>query len=128
MNERRKHGPTPADIRFGHRMRARRMMLGLSQTDLGDALDVTFQQVQKYERGINRVRVTTLEKLAATLEVPINYFFDGQNVQQHCSGPDLTAFLATSEGIALCSAFQHIESKAMRSAVIDLLQRLVTKH
>jgi PAS domain S-box-containing protein len=58
-------------------MRERRMMLAMSQTELGAALDVTFQQVQKYERGINRVSAGTLQQLAATLRVPISYFFDG---------------------------------------------------
>ena len=134
MNERGKRRPTPVDVRFGHRMRARRMMLGLSQSELGAALDVTFQQIQKYERGVNRVSASVLEELAATLRVPITYFFDGHpadNGQSDTSGMDLTAFLATSEGFALCTAFQHIESKAMRSAVINLLQRLqgmATKH
>ena len=70
MEGRGKRGPTPADIRFGHKMRARRMMLGVSQAELGVALDVTFQQIQKYERGINRVSVSTVEKLAAMLRVP----------------------------------------------------------
>src|SRR5689334_4789026 len=65
-----------ADTRFGHRMRERRMMLGMSQTELGAALGVTFQQIQKYERGVNRVSAGTLQKLAATLKVPITYFFD----------------------------------------------------
>jgi PAS domain S-box-containing protein len=65
-----------ADTRFGHRMRERRMMLGMSQTELGAALGVTFQQIQKYERGVNRVSAGTLQKLAATLRVPITYFFD----------------------------------------------------
>lgn len=128
MNERSKRGPTAADIRFGQRMRARRMMLDMSQTELGAVIDVTFQQIQKYERGINRVSVSTLEKLAEALKVPVNYFFDGQNDQHGGSWDDLTAFLATSEGVALCNAFQHIESKAMRSAVIALLQGMVTHH
>jgi transcriptional regulator with XRE-family HTH domain len=127
MNKRGKRGLTPADIRFGHRVRARRMMLGMSQTELGAALDVTCQQIQKYERGINRVSPNVLEKLAATLGVPIAYFFAGhpaENGQGNGSGMDLTTFLATPEGFALCTAFQHIHSKAMRSAVIDLLQGL----
>jgi PAS domain S-box-containing protein len=71
-----RRGPIPADTRFGHRMRERRMMLGMSQTELGAAIGVTFQQIQKYERGINRVSAGTLQKLAATLSVPITYFFD----------------------------------------------------
>jgi transcriptional regulator with XRE-family HTH domain len=102
-------------------MRTRRMSLGLSQTELADALDVTFQQIQKYER------VGAVETLAARLKVPVAYFFDGSN-QRNGSGSDLTDFMATSEGIALCSAFRQIESKGMRNAVIDLLQRLITKH
>ena len=65
-----------ADTRFGHRMRERRMALGMSQTELGAALGVTFQQIQKYERGVNRVSAGTLQKLAITLRVPISYFFD----------------------------------------------------
>jgi transcriptional regulator with XRE-family HTH domain len=117
MKERSKRGPVTADVRIGDRMRARRMMLGMSQTELGAALDVTFQQIQKYERGINRISASTIERLAVTLGVPITYFFDG-----HPPEVDLTAFLATAEGFALCTAFQHIESQAMRSAVIHLLQ------
>jgi transcriptional regulator with XRE-family HTH domain len=131
MNWRSRRGPAPADIRFGDRMRARRMMLGMSQTELGAALNVTFQQIQKYERGINRVSPGGLEKLAATLEVPISYFFGGQPADDGHGGHsevDLAAFLATPDGLALCTAFQHIESHAMRSAVIQLLQGMITKH
>jgi transcriptional regulator with XRE-family HTH domain len=127
MNSRVNRRPTPADIRFGQRMRTRRMSLGLSQTELADALDVTFQQIQKYEKGVTCVRVSAVETLAARLKVPVAFFFDGSN-QRNGSGSDLTDFMATSEGIALCSAFRQIESKGMRNAVIDLLQRLITKH
>jgi transcriptional regulator with XRE-family HTH domain len=131
MKERSKRGPAPADVRIGDRIRARRMMLSMSQTDLGAAVDVTFQQIQKYERGINRVSASTMERLAGALGVPITYFFDGHppdNGQGPGSEVDLTAFLATAEGFALCKAFQHIESQAMRSAVINLLQGMGTKH
>jgi PAS domain S-box-containing protein len=76
MEGRGRRSPIPADTRFGHRMRERRMMLGMSQTELGAALGVTFQQIQKYERGVNRVSAGTMQKLAATLRVPIAYFFD----------------------------------------------------
>ena len=100
MNSQLNRRPTPADVRFGQRMRARRMMLGLSQTELAEALDVTLQQIQS----------------------------DGRNNQRDDSGADLIAFLATSEGIALCSAFQQIESEGMRNAVINFVQGLITKH
>ena len=130
MKVRGKHGATAADVGFGQRVRLRRMMLGMSQTDLGAALGVTFQQVQKYERGINRVRAGTLVKLAATLRVPITYFFEGsnENSQGEGSEADLIAFMTTPDGLALCQAFQRIESKAMRSAVIDLLQGMTGTH
>jgi transcriptional regulator with XRE-family HTH domain len=100
MNSQLNRRPTPADIRFGQRMRARRTMLGLSQTELAEALDVTFRQIQS----------------------------DGRTNQRDDSVADLTAFLATSEGIALCSAFRQIESEGMRNAVINFLQGLTTKH
>jgi transcriptional regulator with XRE-family HTH domain len=131
MKGRSKRGPAPADVRIGDRIRARRMTLGMSQTDLGAAVDVTFQQIQKYERGINRVSASTMERLAGALGVPITYFFEGHpldNGQGHGSEVDLIAFLGTAEGFALCKAFQHIESQAMRSAVINLLQGMGTKH
>jgi len=131
MNRRSKRGPSPAAIRFGDRLRTRRMMLGMSQTELGAALNVTFQQIQKYERGINSVSASGLEKLAATLRVHIGYFFRGQqpeNGQDDSSEVDLAALLATPEGVALCAAFQHIESQAMRNAAIKLLQGMMTQH
>jgi len=130
MKVRGKHGATAADVGFGQRVRLRRMMLGMSQTDLGAALGVTFQQIQKYERGINRVRTSTLVKLAATLGVPITYFFEGSNENSDGEGSeaDLIAFMTTPDGLALCQAFQRIESKAMRSAVIDLLQGMTGTH
>jgi transcriptional regulator with XRE-family HTH domain len=127
MKGRGKRVPTPADIRFGHKMRVRRKMLRMSQTELAAALGVTFQQIQKYENGFNSVRANALEELARTLRVPITYFFDDhppEERQNERSGMDLGDFLATPEGFALCAAFQHIESEAMRSAVIDLLQGL----
>jgi transcriptional regulator with XRE-family HTH domain len=131
MNWRSKRGPSPAAIRFGDRLRTRRMMLGMSQTELGAALNVTFQQIQKYERGINSVSAGGLEKLAATLGVPISYFFGGQlpeNGQDDSCEVDLAAILTTPEGVALCAAFQHIESQAMRRAAIKLLQGMMTNH
>jgi len=131
MNWRSKRGPSPAAIRFRDRLRSRRMMLGMSQTELGAALNVTFQQIQKYERGINSVSASGLEKLAATLGVHIGYFFRGQlpeNGQDDSSEVDLAALLAIPEGAALCAAFQHIESQAMRNAAIKLLQGMMTQH
>jgi transcriptional regulator with XRE-family HTH domain len=126
-----KREPTPADVRFGRKLRAARLMLGLSQTELGAAIGVTFQQVQKYERGTSRVRASMLEGLATALNVPITYFFEGhspENGDAHGTGVNLAGFLATAEGVAVCSAFQRIESKEMRTAVINLLDNMTRKH
>ncbi len=70
-------GPDPIDIHVGQRVRARRKMLGLSQTQLGHELGVTFQQVQKYERGTNRIGSSRLFRMSNTLDVPVAYFFEG---------------------------------------------------
>jgi transcriptional regulator with XRE-family HTH domain len=130
MNWRSKRGPSPADVRrFGGRLRTRRMMWGMSETELGGALNVTFQQIQKYEWGLNSVRASGLEKLAATMEVPISHFFGDQLPENHQDdSSDLAALLATPEGLALCAAFQHIKSQAMRNTAIKLLQGMMTKY
>jgi len=70
-------GPDPIDIHVGQRVRARRKMLGLSQTQLGHELGVTFQQVQKYERGTNRIGSSRLFRMSNSLDVPVAYFFEG---------------------------------------------------
>lgn len=70
-------GPNPVDIHIGGRIRLRRMLMGLSQSELGQVLGLSFQQVQKYERGANRVSASTLFRLASRLDVPIAFFFDG---------------------------------------------------
>ena len=69
-------GPDPVDMHVGARIRLRRTLLGLSQSELGTALGLTFQQVQKYERGANRVAASTLHRLAGALDVPVSFFFD----------------------------------------------------
>jgi transcriptional regulator with XRE-family HTH domain len=70
-------GPHPIDVHVGSRVRLRRTLLGLSQTALGDALGLTFRQVQKYERGKNRISASKLWKLSQILDVPVSFFFDG---------------------------------------------------
>ncbi len=70
------HGPHPVDVHVGDRVRLRRTLLGMIQTDLGKALDLTFQQVQKYESGKNRIAASRLYQLSHVLDVPLSYFFD----------------------------------------------------
>src|SRR5271168_2400962 len=99
--------PNPIDKHVGARVRMRRLMIGMSQGKLGDALDVTFQQVQKYEKGANRIGASRLQQLARVLDVPPSYFFEGApSGDPSVSGfhePDSSAyvvdFLSTNEGL-----------------------------
>ena len=118
---------TAIDRHIGHRLRACRMMLRLNQSELGKAIGVTFQQLQKYEMGTNRISASTLQRLAATMKVPMTYFFEAApcaNVDR--ADFDMPAFLATPDGLALFSAFARIESKALRRAVVELVERMGT--
>src|ERR1700754_4961781 len=72
-----KKAPNPTDKHVGSRVRMRRMMLGMSQEKLGDALGLTFQQVQKYEKGANRIGASRLQQIAQILQVPVSFFFEG---------------------------------------------------
>ena len=106
-------------------MRARRLMLDMTQSDLAKVIGLTFQQLQKYEKGKNRVSATTLQKLAATMKVPITYFFKGgscENVADEDVELGFTSFLATPDGLALVTAFKSIESKSLRRAVVTLVE------
>jgi transcriptional regulator with XRE-family HTH domain len=119
------------DRHIGHRLRTRRLALRMSQTDLADAIGVSFQQVQKYEKGSSRVSASTLQALAEMLKVPIGYFFAGLPlgaVQGNGADMDWAEFLAMPDGLALFKAFRNIESEQVRRAVIDLLGRLGTRH
>jgi transcriptional regulator with XRE-family HTH domain len=118
---------TAMDRHIGHRLRTCRMMLRLNQSELGEAIGVTFQQLQKYEKGSNRVSASTLQKLAATMEVPITYFFEGvssEKTQSDNFNKEWTEFLATSDGLALIRAFKRIDSKDLRRAVVHLVEQM----
>src|SRR5437773_7916712 len=97
--------PNPIDKHVGNRVRMRRMMLSMSQTKLGDALDLTFQQVQKYEKGTNRISASRLQQMSHILQVPVTFFFEGvpgvpgaPQAKGTTPSPDyVTDFLATSD-------------------------------
>jgi transcriptional regulator with XRE-family HTH domain len=124
--------PDPTDKHVGSRVRMRRMMLGMSQEKLGDALDLTFQQVQKYEKGTNRISASRLQQAAHILQVPISFFFDGSPAtngkpigqQSAPSSEYVTAFLATADGLALAKAFTAIKDAKTRSRIVLLVQRI----
>ena len=125
--------PDPIDSYVGTRLRLRRKMLNLSQERLAERLGITFQRVQKYEKGTNRVGASRLYQLARVLEVPVAFFFPEPAEQQAPAGmsedigPDYVMdFLSSSEGIELNRAFAQIRDSKVRRRVIDLVRSIAT--
>ena len=121
--------PDPVDIYVGSRVKMRRLMLGMSQEKLGDALSLTFQQVQKYEKGTNRMGSSRLQQIANILKVPITFFFEAVPGQLKSDGraPSSTYvsdFLATSDGLALVRAFMKIKSPKTRRSIVTLVEEI----
>lgn len=120
--------PDPVDVQVGGRVRMRRKFLGLSQTDLAEKLELTFQQVQKYESGANRVSASKLYQTSLALRVPISYFFEDLDAEADAPGgsPGFThrTFLGLDEGIALAAAFPRLKNPKHRRTVIDLIRSL----
>jgi transcriptional regulator with XRE-family HTH domain len=108
------------------------MMLSMSQEKLGDALGLTFQQVQKYEKGTNRIGASRLQQIAHILQVPVSFFFEGApHSAGHHGGtseapsPGYVAdFLATSDGLSLTKAFMRIKSSKLRRRIVDLVEQI----
>jgi len=124
-----KAGPHPVDVHVGNLLRLRRRSLSITQQELARALGITFQQVQKYEKGTNRVSASMLYNIAATLKVPIAYFF--QNVEdnsetEEVSGSEVAvnSFLRSSEGLELAATFPKIRQPAIRRRVVDLVRAM----
>ncbi|HEY3797252.1 MAG TPA: helix-turn-helix domain-containing protein [Caulobacteraceae bacterium] len=123
--------PNPVDLHVGARIRMRRRMQGVSQEKLADALGLTFQQVQKYERGANRVSASKLYEIAATLRAPISYFFDGLADPAQPAGGEgdgldeqsMHAFLMSSEGLDLARQFARL-GRSVRKRLLDLVRTL----
>jgi transcriptional regulator with XRE-family HTH domain len=123
--------PNPIDRHVGSRVRMRRMIVGMSQEKLGEALGLTFQQVQKYEKGTNRIGASRLQQIAKVLGVPIEFFFEGapnvssQGVVASDVAPGYVAdFLSTSEGVQLTRAFVRITDPNVRRRLISLVKAL----
>ena len=124
--------PNVVDIHVGGRVRMRRKMLGISQETLADALKLTFQQVQKYERGANRVSASKLYDIAKTLQVPVSFFFDGLADPVTNESDDvgaaadriITDFLNTPEGLELAEMFPKIGRSRVRRQVLDLVRAM----
>jgi len=128
----RKTAPNPIDKHVGSRVRMRRVTVGLSQEKVAHALGLTFQQVQKYEKGTNRISSSRLHQLARILEVPIPFFFDGAPQQPARSQDKAEAanyvndFLATDEGRTLARAFTRIKSSKLRRSIVHLVEQLAS--
>ena len=123
-------GPNPIDLHVGTRVRLRRKALNMSQETLADSIQLTFQQVQKYERGANRISASKLYEIARVLKVRVQYFFDGYEDDVGLAsenGTDLTherrvdAFLATAEGIELAESFPKIRRRELRQRIVQLV-------
>ena len=131
-----KKAPNPIDKHVGSRVRMRRMMLSMSQEKLGDALDLTFQQVQKYEKGTNRIGASRLQQISHILQVPISFFFDGapsvpsgargEGFSEAPSPAYVSDFLATSDGLALTKAFTRIADSKLRRRIVDLVEQIAS--
>ena len=130
-----KKAPNPIDKHVGSRVRMRRMMLSMSQEKLGDALGLTFQQVQKYEKGTNRIGASRLQQISHILQVPVAFFFEGapslhsqpDGLREAPSPAYVSDFLATSEGLALIKAFMRIKESKLRRRIVDLVEQIGEK-
>lgn len=124
--------PHSVDIHVGKQLRMRRVILGLSQEAIGKAIGITFQQVQKYERGINRMGASRLFELARHLTVPVSYFFEGLDNANHASpggvSEEVAAFehekMSSRETLELMRAYYRITDPNVRGRVAELIKSL----
>jgi transcriptional regulator with XRE-family HTH domain len=117
----------PVDKLIGTRIRLQRTAIGMSQEKLGDVLGITFQQIQKYEKGTNRVGAARLQAIADALGVPVSFFFEQRGTGDSSDPPSGIQDLLTSrEGIELARAFLKIENPAMRRALVDMARAAAT--
>ena len=121
----------PIDAQVGNRLRLRRMMIGMSQERLGELLGLTFQQVQKYEKGVNRIGAGRLFEIARILGVPIFYFYESVSEQlanapgfTETESPPVLEFVSSGEGLQLSLAYMRIKDPKVRKRVLDLVKSL----
>ncbi|HEX4295447.1 MAG TPA: helix-turn-helix transcriptional regulator [Rhizomicrobium sp.] len=127
----KKHA-NPVDAQVGSRVRLRRMLIGMSQERLGELLGLTFQQVQKYEKGVNRIGAGRLFDVSRILGVPIDYFYEsvssqtsgGRSFSENETSPPVMEFVSSGEGLQLSLAFMRIKDPKVRKRVLDLVKSL----
>ena len=129
----RGEGPDPIDKLIGGQVRLRRLTVGMSQEKLAANLGITFQQVQKYEKGTNRIAASRLWKLAEILDVSIDFFFDGAGQEEVAadgfgepsqSDREIYAFLATPDGLELNQLFSQIKNPIVRRRIAEMAKTL----
>lgn len=127
--------PNPIDVHVGSRVRLRRLLVGMSQEKLGEQLGLTFQQVQKYEKGTNRIGASRLYEVSRILNVPVQYFYEEMADNDAHSGGDMAFaeadgtpfvmdFVSSSEGLQLNRAFVEIRDPSVRRSIVDMLKSL----
>ena len=128
--------PKPVDMHVGSRVRMRRLMLGISQVELAAALDLSFQQVQKYEKGTNRIGASRLEHISRFLQVPVAFFFEGASDASAVATSEkdtrslalMDDFVSSPEGLRLVQSFTQIEDADVRRRIVDLVQAIGSKN
>jgi len=135
IDKENKKKPNPTDIYVGSRIRLRRNMLGMSQENLGEKLGITFQQIQKYEKGTNRVGASRLQAISSILGVPVSFFFEdfvsqdaagGKGFGEESSATFALDFVTSPEGLQLNRAFFKIGDAKVRRKIIDLVKVLAS--
>jgi transcriptional regulator with XRE-family HTH domain len=127
--------PDPIDKYVGSRIRMRRIMLGMSQEKLGDALGLTFQQIQKYEKGTNRVGASRLQQIADALQVHVSFMFEGApggasaatGFAESAAPAYVSDFLATADGLALTRAFTRLKDTKLRRSIVELVEQIAAR-
>ena len=109
------------DVYVGARLRMRRTMLGMSQSRLGELLGVTFQQIQKYEKGVNRVGAARLQQIAAALDVPVTFFYDGDGKAREVES---LLFLDSSFSLRLLRAYSKIKDQTVQRQLVSLMESI----
>ncbi|MBU2137195.1 MAG: helix-turn-helix transcriptional regulator [Alphaproteobacteria bacterium] len=134
MTDDTNRSPNPIDIHVGRRVRQRRKAMGVTQERLANDLGLTFQQVQKYERGANRVSASKLYEIAVALETTTTYFFEGLadpagvkggGVGEPESEKYINEFLMSAEGLELAEMFSRLQSPKLRKRIVELVRTMV---
>jgi transcriptional regulator with XRE-family HTH domain len=138
MKSIRREEPNATDKHVGARVRMRRMMLGMSQSKIADAVNLTFQQIQKYEKGTNRVSASRMQQFAAILDVPVSFFFEGAPAAQVIGGDKVSGdgvvtptyiadFLASRNGQSIIEAFSRIKDRNLQHSIVALLEEIAAR-